>query len=193
MLSQITDDDVATAPTVGAALTKPTDVERPEKAEAVEIESEGGIDFDPEPAGYGARLGGLLIDSIIVALCLVPGIALVIAGSTPLIIVGLLLMVVGFGCATVLYSRAVSSTGQWIGNRVTNTTVVDVRNGRLVGGGEAGLRFVLRYFVSMIFFIGFLIALGNSQRQTFHDKAAGTVVTRPKRATWSIDDEVTDA
>ncbi len=192
LLSQITDDDVAAVPTAGAPLTKPTDVERPEQAGAVEIESEGGIDFDPDPAGFGARLGGLLIDSVVVALCMVPGIALVIAGSTPLIIIGLLLMAIGFGGATVLYSRAVSSTGQWIGNRVTNTKVVDVRNGRLVDGGEAGLRFVLRYFVSMIFFIGFLIALGNSQRQTFHDKTAGTVVTRPKRATWSIDDEVTD-
>ena len=193
MLSQITDDDVAAVPTVGAPLTKPTDVARPEKAEAVEIESEGGIDFDPDPASYGARFGGLLIDTVIVLLCLVPGIALVVVGSTPLIIVGLLLMVVGFGATTVLYSRAVASTGQWIGNRVTNTKVVDARNGRMVDTGEAGLRFVLRYLVSMIFFIGFLVALGNSQRQTFHDKTAGTVVTRPKRATWSIDDEVTDA
>ena len=40
--------------------------------------------------------------------------------------------------------------------------------------------------------IGFLVALGNSQRRTFHDNIAGTVVTRPPRATWSIDDEVTD-
>jgi len=44
--------------------------------------------------------------------------------------------------------------------------------------------------VSSIFLIGFLVALGNSQRRTFHDNFAGTVVTRPPRATWSIDDEV---
>jgi uncharacterized RDD family membrane protein YckC len=46
--------------------------------------------------------------------------------------------------------------------------------------------------VSSILCIGFLVALGNSQRRTFHDNIAGTVVTRPPRATWSIDDEVTD-
>jgi uncharacterized RDD family membrane protein YckC len=177
---------------VGAPLTKPTDVERPEKAGAVEIESEGGIDFDPELASYGARFGGLLIDSLIVALCMAPGVALVLAASTATIILGLLLMAVGFGATTVLYARAVSSSGQWIGNRVTKTKVVDARNGRMVDTGEAGLRFGLRYVVSMIFFIGFFVALGNSQRQTFHDRMAGTVVTRPKRATWSIDDEVTD-
>ncbi len=191
LLSQISDDEAA-APTVGAPLTKPTDVERPEKAEAVHIESEGGIDFDPELASYGARFLGLVIDNFIVALCLLPGLLLVAVGSTALVIVGLLVMAAGFGGATVLSARSVAATGQWVGNRVTNTKVVDARNGRTVTTGEAGLRFVLRYFVSSILFIGFLMALGNSQRRTFHDNVAGTVVTRPPRATWSIDDEATD-
>lgn len=179
-------------PTVGAPLTKPTDVERPARVAAVTIESEGGIDFDPVLASYGARFGGLVIDNVIVLLSMLPGIVLVIAGSTALIIVGLLLMLAGFGATTVLYARAVSRTGQWVGNRVTNTKVVDVRNGRTVTAGEAGLRFVIRHVVSSILYLGFLIAPFNSQRQTFHDMAAGTIVTRPPRATWSIDDEVAD-
>lgn len=190
LLSQIADDDAPAAPVVGAALTKPTDVERPERAEVAHIESEGGIHFDPELASYGARFAGLVIDTIVVALCLLPGLALILVGSTPLIILGLLVMVAGFGVATVLSARAVAANGQWIGNRVTATKVVDARNGRTVTAGEAGLRFVLRYLVSSIFLIGFLVALGSSQRRTFHDNAAGTVVTRPPRATWSIDDEV---
>ena len=66
----------------------------------------------------------------------------------------------------------------------------DARNGRMIGTGEAGLRYALRFLVSIIFFIGFLIALGDPQRRTFHDKIAGTVVTRPARESWSIDDEV---
>ena len=191
LLSQISDDE-ATAPTVGAPLTKPTDVERPEKAQAVHIESEGGIDFDPELASYASRFGGLILDTLIVTVCIMPGLFLVLAGSTPLRIVGLALMAVGFGGATALYSRAVASSGQWVGNRVTNTKVVDARNGRTITTGEAALRFVLRYLVSSILLIGFLVAFGNSQRRTFHDNVAGTVVTRPPRATWSIDDEVTD-
>lgn len=187
LLSQITDDD---APDVSAALTKPTDVERPERADVGHIESDGGILFDPELASYGARFVGLVIDNVVVSLCLIPGIALILGGSTPLILLGLLAMLVGFGGATVLYARSVSTSGQWIGNRVMGTMVVDVRNGRTVSGGEAGLRFVLRSLVSSIFCVGFLIALGSSQRRTFHDNVAGTVVTRPQRATWSIDDEV---
>ena len=190
LLSQITDDEGPAAPQVGAAPTKPTDVERPERVEVARIESEGGVDFDPVHASYGARFGGLLIDTLITTLFMLPGIVLVLVGSTPLVIVGVLLMIAGFCAATVVYARAVSSSGQWIGNRVTTTKVVDVRNGRMISAGEAGLRFVLRSLVSSIFLIGFLVALGNSQRRTFHDNFAGTVVTRPARATWSIDDEV---
>jgi uncharacterized RDD family membrane protein YckC len=190
LLSRITDDEVSSAPVVGAPLTMPTDVERPERAQVAQIESEGGIDFDPDLASFGARLGGLLIDTAVVSLCLLPGLALLLAGSTPLAVLGLVVMFVGFGATVVLYARAVSTTGQWIGNRVTGTKVVDVRNGRMVTGGEAGLRFVVRQLVSPILLIGFLVALGNSQRRTFHDNIAGTVVTRPPRATWSIDDEV---
>lgn len=190
-MSQITDDDVTSVPTVGAPLTKPTDVERPERAGAVTIESEGGIDFDPDLASFGARFVGLVIDSILVLLCMTPGFALILTGSTPLIVLGLLVSIVGFGGATVLYGRAVSRTGQWVGDRATKTRVVDARNGRMIDTGEAALRFVLRYFVSSILFIGFLMAFFDPQRRTFHDNIAGTVVTRPPRARWSIDDEVT--
>jgi uncharacterized RDD family membrane protein YckC len=190
LLSQITDEEVPNAPALGAALTRSTDVERPEKAQVAQIESEGGIDFDPDLASFGARLGGLLIDSAVVLLCLLPGLVLMLTGSTPLAVLGVLAMVAGFGATVVLYARAVSTTGQWFGNRVTGTKVVDVRNGRMVNGGEAGLRFVVRHLVSPILLIGFLVALGSSQRRTFHDNVAGTVVTRPPRATWSIDDEV---
>ena len=192
LLSQMGEEPAAPVPVVGAPLTKPTDVERPALAAAATIESEGGIDFDPVLASYGNRLVGLAIDTAVVLLCILPGVVLLAMGSTTLAIIGLLVMLAGFGVATVLYARAVSSTGQWIGNRVTNTKVVDVRNGRTVNAGEAGLRFVIRYFVSTILFIGFLVALFDPQRQTFHDRVAGTVVTRPPRATWSIDDEAAD-
>lgn len=192
LLSQLSDEPDRTAPTLGAPLTEPTDVERPARAAVLTIESGGGVDFDPVLASHGKRFVGLVIDTVIVLLCTLPGMVLLVTGSTTLVIVGLLVMLAGFVVATVLYGRAVSSTGQWIGNRVTNTRVVDVRNGGTVTAGEAGLRFVIRYFVSSILFIGFLIALFDSQRQTLHDRVGGTVVTRPPRATWSIDDEATD-
>jgi uncharacterized RDD family membrane protein YckC len=163
-------------------------VTRPERAPAAVIETKGGLDFDPVFASFGARAAGLLVDLAILTLLLAPGIAMIAAGS--LILLGLSLTVAGFAIGSVLYTRAITSTGQSVGNRVAGTRVVDARTGRPVESGEAGLRYILRFTVSIIFFIGFLVALGNTQRRTFHDKIAGTVVTRPALESWSIDDEV---
>ncbi len=190
LLARIDEDGDISAPAVGTALTKPTDVTRPERAAAAVIESAGGLDFDPAFASFGARAIGLLIDLVILTLLLVPGMALIVAGSTPLILLGLALIVAGFAVGTVLYTRAITSTGQSVGNRVAGTKVVDARNGRPVESGEAALRYILRFTVSIVFFIGFLIVFADPQRRTFHDKTAGTVVTRPPRESWSIDDEV---
>jgi uncharacterized RDD family membrane protein YckC len=178
------------APELGASLTKPTDVSRPARVEAAVIDSEGGIDFDPSLAGFGQRAIGLLVDLVILCLWMVPGIALILTGSTAFVLLGLALMGAGFVAATAIYARAVSARGKSLGNRVAGTTVVDARNGRMIGTGEAGLRYVIRFLVSIIFFIGFFMAFGDSQRRTFHDKVAGTVVIRPPRASWSIDDEI---
>lgn len=190
LLARIDEEGDVSAPAVGAELTKPTDVTRPERAAAAVIETEGGIDFDPAFASFGARAVGLLVDLLILTLLLIPGIALIAIGSTPLVLLGLATIVAGFAVGTALYTRAITSTGQSVGNRVAGTKVVDARNGRAVASGEAGLRYILRFTVSIIFFIGYFVALADPQRRTFHDKIAGTVVTRPARASWSIDDEV---
>ena len=85
--------------------------------------------------------------------------------------------------------RNVAASGRWVGNRTAGTSVVDARNGAHLDSSTAVIRFVIRHLVSPIFLAGFLMALGNSQRRTFHDVVAGSVVTRPKRESWSIDDE----
>jgi len=126
---------------------------------------------------------------VLTTLCL-PGLAFLTFGSGALaIVLGAVLLFAGFCVATVLYARGVSRTGQSIGNRLTKTHVVDARNGHTIAAGEAGTRYVVRMLISMILFIGFLVALGNSQRRTFHDNIAGTVVIQRPRASWSIDDE----
>jgi uncharacterized RDD family membrane protein YckC len=193
LLARINDDETAdvVAPAVGAALTKPTDVSRPKRADEGTLESDGARAFEPEFAGFGARAIGLAVDWLLLDLFLLPGIVLIAIGSTATIVLGMFALVAGFFGATVVYARAVSSTGQSVGNRVAGTKVVDARNGRLVDGGESALRYFLRFVVSTIFFIGFIVAFFNGQRRTFHDKMAGTVVTRPPRESWSIDDEAT--
>ncbi len=176
---------------VGTAPTERIDGTRPALASDVVIETGDGIAFQPSFASFGARLLGLAIDIAVLTACCLPGIAALALGSGGLtILLGALLMFAGFCAATVLYARGVSGSGQSIGNRVTNTRVVDARNGHMIPAGDAGTRYVVRMLISMILFIGFLMALGNSQRRTFHDNVAGTVVIRPTRASWSIDDEM---
>lgn len=172
---------------LGTATTRPTEVTRPQAATAVVIEKGTGLAFDPSFASYGQRLVGLVIDVVVLTVLCIPGLALTIAGS--MVFLGALLLFLGFAVATVLYARGVSSSGQSFGNRVTSTRVVDARNGSPIPVAEAGTRYVVRMLVSTILFIGFLVALGNSQRRTFHDNIAGTVVIRPTRASWSIDDD----
>ena len=177
---------------VGAATTLPTDATRPSIASEVVIEAGDGIAFQPSFASFGARFLGLVIDVVVLTVLCLPGLALLALGSGAFVVVlGATLLFAGFGAATVLYAKGVAATGQSVGNRVTKTRVVDARNGHLIPVGDAGTRYVLRMLISMILFIGFLMALGNSQRRTFHDNIAGTVVIRPARATWSIDEETT--
>lgn len=191
ILRRLSDDDEVVVPTVGTALTRPTDVERPERATAAVIESEGGIDFDPEFASYGARAVGLIVDALVLGLIQLPAFVLLVAGSGFVVVLGVVLALAGFAAATALYARDVSRTGQSIGNRVAGTRVVDARNGKVVPAATAATRYVVRMVISPILFLGFLVAFTNSSRRTFHDQFAGTVVTRPPRATWSIDDEPT--
>ncbi len=193
MLAQLHDDmDLERDETFDpeAPLTNPLDVTRPERAQALVVESTGGISFDPEIPSFGPRVVGLLVDTAVLLVCLLPG-ALVAAlgGSGVATVIGLLVGVVGFVAAATFYARGLVASGQWIGNRVANTRVVDVRNGSYLDIGHAFVRFVVRFVISPIFLIGFLIALGNSQRRTFQDQVAGSVVTRPPRQTWSVSDD----
>ncbi len=181
-----TDDNVG----LDTPLTKSTEASRPTR-ENKAIKSDGGLEFRPSFASFGARFIGFVIDSLILLLWMTPGAILISTGSVGFVLTGVLLVIAGFAAATVMYARAVSATGQSVGNRVSSTTVVDARNGSFISTGDAGVRFVIRQVVSVILLIGFLMALGNSQRRTFHDNVAGTVVTRPPRASWSVDDEQT--
>jgi uncharacterized RDD family membrane protein YckC len=190
LLRLLQDEGESAAPAVGTALTKPTDVHRPTRQPAALIESEGGIGFDPEFAPFGARALGFLVDALVLAFLLAPGIVLMTSGGVARTVLGLAVAVFGFSLGTLLYARMVSRRAQSFGNLVTKTKVVDARHGRRVGAAEAGLRYVLRFTVSLVLFAGFLVAFGDSQRRTFHDKVAGTVVIGRPRESWSIEDEM---
>jgi uncharacterized RDD family membrane protein YckC len=66
-------------------------------------------------------------------------------------------------------------SGQTPGKRVLGVRVMRT-DGKRLTLGKAVLRRI-GYWVSAIFFLGFLWILVDNRRQAFHDKLAGTIVT----------------
>lgn len=176
-------------PGVGDELTDPRDLERPSTASDIVVDVGDGIRFDPSFASFAQRGLGSIIDFIVLAVALVPAFIVFSLGSS--VTQALLAMFVGgLGLLIVvtLGSRAIAKNGKWIGNRVAGTTVVDAINGSFIDSGRAGLRMLGRHLISPILLLGYLMAFGDSQRRTFHDRLAGTVVIRRQRESWSADD-----
>ncbi len=172
------------APTSAGTPTTATSTDPSTRGTAPTVESDGGLGFDPVIAGVGARALGLVIDSLVTAVLLVPGIVIAVVGAP---VIGVLVAIAGFLVAALLYARAISTRQQWIGNRVAATRVVNVRNGSPIDTAHAATRFVARQLISPILLFGFLMAFANPQRRTFHDQLAGTIVTRRPLETWTAE------
>ncbi len=175
---------------VGDRLTDPRDLERPSLASGIVVEVGDGIKFDPSFATFGQRTVGVVVDSLILTLAVLPGLALLLIGdSVAVALLAVLVMLIGFILVVVLASRAIAANGKWVGNRVAGTTVVDAINGSTIDGGRAALRLLGRHLISPILLIGFIVALTDGQRRTFHDRLAGSVVIRRQREVWTSDDD----
>jgi uncharacterized RDD family membrane protein YckC len=172
-----------------AARSDPRDFERPRAAATAVMESTGTINFDPDLASFASRAGGWMIDTVITTLALLPGLLLLLAGSGIARLLALPLLGLGLVLVAWSYTVAVAQHGQWVGNRLMSTTVVNATNGEFVDRPHAFTRFIVRAVFSPIFFAGFVLAFTNTSRRTFHDQTAETVVIRPRRASWSIDEE----
>ena len=66
-------------------------------------------------------------------------------------------------------------SGQTLGKRVLGLRVMRADGTRLRFGNA--VRRQIGYWISAIFFVGFLWILFDNKRQGFHDKLAGTIVT----------------
>ena len=113
---------------------------------------------------------------------------MLIALDGALRLLGVLVLLAGFAAATWSYTTSIARTGQWVGNRIMSTTVVRVSSGAFLDRPHAMTRFLARALISPILAAGFIMAMTNTSRRSFHDQLAESIVTRPTRATWSIDD-----
>lgn len=138
-------------------------------------------------APISRRIGGLILDQIIVALPVV--IVIVALGFTPSDTVtsrALLMFNIALTSAAFVYQTLmVAFLGRTVGKMALGTRVVRLIDGGRPGWSQAAMRALVPLAFASIPKIGvflgvmvYSIALWNPLRQGLHDKAAGTVVVR---------------
>jgi len=124
-------------------------------------------------ATFWQRLGAALIDSLIfgvAAAVLVLGLSAVSEGAA---IVAYLIVIV----ASIAYYVVLEGgpTGQTIGKKALDIRVYDLKQGGPIGQGRAFIRWLGR-IPSGFCYLGYLWSIWDGEKQTWHDKFAGSVV-----------------
>jgi uncharacterized RDD family membrane protein YckC len=138
----------------------------------------------------GARLGGLLLDGLILA---VP--TLIVAAVSGAfdskqtcdafgtcsrsynVTAGWLFDLAGLALGIVYSALLVGLQGRTIGHRAVGLRVVDVNTGGLIGPGRAALRWLVLSVTGAICTLGYWSPFFDStRRQGWHDKASNSVV-----------------
>jgi uncharacterized RDD family membrane protein YckC len=121
-------------------------------------------------ADFWYRLGGFLIDWVVLYVVSLL-IGLLLRGN--LVSQILISLAVGIGYSVYFIG---SSSGQTPGMRVLNIRAVDAATGGRVDYGRAFVRYLVAIVSGLVCYLGYLWMLWDPERQTWHDKAAGTFV-----------------
>ena len=122
------------------------------------------------PSDYGdfwVRFGGWVIDAI--ALGAVSGVLTLLAGST------------GFGLGLAIgigYYIAFNANGGTLGKRAVGLRLEDDKTGKDIGFGAASVRYVVSIASAFVLLLGYFWVFWDDKNQTWHDKAAGSVVVK---------------
>ncbi len=146
----------------------------------------------PQYAGFGARLGGYIIDYLISLIFFIPGFAGLFLGphrtescdqgrcrvpESSSIAIGTVLFVIGFVAFAVLYCKNVGKGQSW-GMKAANVRVVDQNTGQPIGTGRAVGRYFARIISAFPCLLGYFWNLWDQRKQTWHDKIVGSVVVK---------------
>ena len=162
----------------------------------------------PTYAGFGARLGGWLIDGIVIGLFFVPAIVALVAGPTEIeacsvdssgtvtiggdlnalceqptngtIAIAVLLGIAAL-VATVVYQVKLigGPSGATWGMRAAGVKAVDANSGGPIGPGRAFGRMLFAGLISGFFFyLGYLWMLWDGRKQTWQDKVVTSIVIK---------------
>lgn len=127
----------------------------------------------PELASFGRRLGGLLIDAFLIII--------VITIATDIIIFVFDIWLDRITSALALnagYVVVLNANGGTLGKRVLGIRLEDAATGKNIGYGRAIVRWLVAFPSALALFAGYFWAIWDENRQTWHDKAAGSVVVR---------------
>ena len=133
-----------------------------------------GKAFDGRPvvgveyAGFGRRLGGYLIDVVI--LLVIGGISSIIVASA---LGSLISFVISFGYVVLL-----NANGGTLGKRILDMRLQNKETGENIGIGMAVVRYFVAIASGLAILIGYFWVLWDPNKQTWHDKAAGSVVVK---------------
>ncbi|MHB8645581.1 MAG: RDD family protein [Thermomicrobiales bacterium] len=154
-------------------------------------------------AGFWARLGGVLLDGLIIsAIAAIPviiGIVLIGSGITVTtnritntssskvtnggtLAFGILIIVVGWIFA-VLYEPLMTGrngihNGQTLGRQAVGLRITNLQGGPITKGQAWGRFLFKAFFSGLIFYLGYLWMLWDTNKQCWHDKVANTLVLR---------------
>lgn len=127
-------------------------------------------------ATWPVRVGGALIDGVIIG---VPyGIGSALSSNSDLAILSLILYLIGIGLAIWNVVIRQGKTGQSVGKSVVGLKLVGAETGQPVGPGKAFLRQITHILDSAACYIGYLWPLWDEKRQTFADKINNTYVIK---------------
>ena len=127
----------------------------------------GSVQSGPR-ASFGIRLVAALIDGVLLGI--VGLVIRLIVGDVVGSALNLLL-----GLAYYAYLEG-SPSGQTVGKRAMSIRVIDFAGGGPIGPGRALLRYVGRILSAIPCALGYFWMLWDSEKQTWHDKIATTVV-----------------
>lgn len=127
----------------------------------------GNVQTGPR-ASFGIRFVAALIDGVILGV--IGFIIRLILGDVLGSALNLLL-----GLAYYAYLEG-SPSGQTVGKRAMSIRVIDFAGGGPIGPGRALLRYVGRILSAIPCLLGYFWMLWDSEKQTWHDKIATTVV-----------------
>lgn len=119
-------------------------------------------------AGFWQRFAAAFLDGIILAIPY----AILAAAADPAVAY-LVYIVANLAYFTILDG---GPTGQTIGKKALNIRVYDLKQGGPIGYGRGFVREIGKYVSSIVLLLGYLWMLWDGEKQTWHDKFAGSVV-----------------